>query len=179
MSSNLGDKVRGAAHVIHGVGDNIRGTALGAADTVTNSREGEAKNDVLATGGREETARGMSMFKGGAADSGQGGGTAVGSDYSTTTTTTTSDPPSHDPFRSHDQQVGFGSDGAAPTYQENPNFGRNVAGFGSSPGELTGETVAGGHPQHHRDDAVSNDPDAVSTGRRHLSHPMQRVDRTE
>ncbi|KAK7443773.1 hypothetical protein VKT23_015557 [Stygiomarasmius scandens] len=63
MSSNLGDKVRGAAHVVHGIGDNIRGTTLGTADALTNSKEGETRNGTLALGGREETSKGMGMLR--------------------------------------------------------------------------------------------------------------------
>jgi len=145
------------------VGDNIRGTALGAADTITHSREGEAKNDTLARGGREEAGRGMDMLKNKEVPASVG---ATGADAQA----------SHQPFRSHDQNLGFGSN-SVPDYRENRDFAQN-AGFGSGSAELTGETVTGtSHPQHHRDDAISNDPDAVGTGRRHLSHPMQRVDR--
>ncbi|KAF5366534.1 hypothetical protein D9758_008947 [Tetrapyrgos nigripes] len=154
-SSSLGNKVRGAGHVIHGIGDNIRGTALGAADTVTNSREGESRNDVLARGGRDETAMGLDMMK----------------DRAGNTIHTQEPLPSHEPYRSQGQDVGFGPSGATPDYRENTSFGNAAHGQG---GGLTGETVRGSHPEHHRDDAVSNDPDAIRVGQRHLSHPMQR-----
>ncbi|KAG2055914.1 hypothetical protein BDR06DRAFT_970388 [Suillus hirtellus] len=60
----FGSKLKGAAQVIHGFGDNIRGSALGAADRATSSTAGVQKNDDLATKGRAEIAEGMAMMKG-------------------------------------------------------------------------------------------------------------------
>ncbi|KAG2105826.1 uncharacterized protein F5147DRAFT_238558 [Suillus discolor] len=60
----FGSKLKGAAQVIHGFGDNIRGSALGAADRATSSTAGVQKNVDLATKGRAEIAEGMAMMKG-------------------------------------------------------------------------------------------------------------------
>lgn len=47
-----------------GFGDNIRGSALGAADRATSSSAGVQKNEDIATKGRAEIAEGMAMMKG-------------------------------------------------------------------------------------------------------------------
>ncbi|KAG1850384.1 hypothetical protein DFJ58DRAFT_746470 [Suillus subalutaceus] len=58
------DKLKGAAQVIHGIGDNLRGTALGSADRATSSVAGVQKNADLVTKGRAEIAEGMARMKG-------------------------------------------------------------------------------------------------------------------
>ncbi|KAG2067148.1 hypothetical protein BDR04DRAFT_1105470 [Suillus decipiens] len=60
----FGNKLKGAAQVIHGMGENIRGTALGSADRATNSAASAQKNADLATKGRAEIAEGMAKLKG-------------------------------------------------------------------------------------------------------------------
>ncbi|KAJ2913177.1 hypothetical protein MD484_g7234, partial [Candolleomyces efflorescens] len=53
----LGEKVRGLFQVVHGFGENVRGTVLGAIDTVTHDTSG--RNDQIAREGRLEIQRGM------------------------------------------------------------------------------------------------------------------------
>ncbi|KAG1731577.1 hypothetical protein EDB19DRAFT_1329514 [Suillus lakei] len=60
----FGKKLKGAAQVIHGIGENIRGTALGTADRATSSVAGVEKNAEVATKGRAEVAEGMARMKG-------------------------------------------------------------------------------------------------------------------
>ncbi|KAF9501197.1 hypothetical protein BDN71DRAFT_1439507 [Pleurotus eryngii] len=57
----LGDRVRGGFQAVHGVGDNIRGTALGLVDTATG--DGVA-NDEIARRGRAETSEGFAKLMG-------------------------------------------------------------------------------------------------------------------
>ncbi|KAF7441092.1 hypothetical protein PC9H_001441 [Pleurotus ostreatus] len=57
----LGDRVRGGFQAVHGVGDNIRGTALGLVDTATG--DGVA-NDEIARRGRVETSEGFAKLMG-------------------------------------------------------------------------------------------------------------------
>ncbi|RDB27288.1 hypothetical protein Hypma_004373 [Hypsizygus marmoreus] len=58
----MSGKIKGAYHVVHGIGDNIRGTALGAIDTV--GHHADTKNDELAQKGRLETEQGLATFRG-------------------------------------------------------------------------------------------------------------------
>lgn len=60
----IGSKIKGAAQIIHGLGDNIRGTALGTADRATSSAAGIQKNADLTAKGRAEFAEGMARMKG-------------------------------------------------------------------------------------------------------------------
>lgn len=60
----FGSKIKGAAQIIHGLGDNIRGTALGTADRATSSVAGMQKNADLTTKGRAEFAEGMARMRG-------------------------------------------------------------------------------------------------------------------
>ncbi|KAL4261877.1 hypothetical protein AB1N83_008121 [Pleurotus pulmonarius] len=57
----LGDRVRGGFQVVHGVGDNIRGTALGLVDTATGDG---VTNDEIARRGRVETSEGFAKLMG-------------------------------------------------------------------------------------------------------------------
>ncbi|KAJ8518016.1 hypothetical protein ONZ45_g4884 [Pleurotus djamor] len=61
-NDGLGDKVKGAFQAIHGIGENIRGTALGAIDTIT--KDG-TRNDQIAQRGRLETSEGLARMRGG------------------------------------------------------------------------------------------------------------------
>lgn len=60
----IGSKIKGAAQIIHGLGDNIRGTALGTADRATSSAAGIQKNADLTAKGRAEFAEGMARMRG-------------------------------------------------------------------------------------------------------------------
>ncbi|KAG1775506.1 hypothetical protein EV702DRAFT_1116917 [Suillus placidus] len=53
-----------AAQVIHGIGEEIRGTALGVADRATSSVAGVQKNADTTSKGRAEFAEGMARMKG-------------------------------------------------------------------------------------------------------------------
>lgn len=107
------------------MGDNIRGTMLGAVDTV--SKTGETKNDFIAQKGRQETADGLSKLKGVPVSSQRYG---VGASNAT---------------------------GAAPVQPAHQGYTGNTT-VGQSGGHH------GEFPQHHRDEAISNDPDAIAVG---------------
>ncbi|KIK97210.1 hypothetical protein PAXRUDRAFT_825185 [Paxillus rubicundulus Ve08.2h10] len=60
----IGSKIKAAAQVVHGIGENIRGTAMGAADTIAGSKSGEAKNENIVVQGQSEIAQGRARLKG-------------------------------------------------------------------------------------------------------------------
>jgi len=60
--SGIGDRFRGAAEVVHGAGEGLRGTLLGAVDTMV--RKGPTQNDEIARQGRLEVELGMAKMKG-------------------------------------------------------------------------------------------------------------------
>ncbi|KAF9218686.1 hypothetical protein BS17DRAFT_811558 [Gyrodon lividus] len=49
---------------VSGIGENIRGTAMGAADTVSSSKTGESKYEDIAATGQSEIAEGMARMRG-------------------------------------------------------------------------------------------------------------------
>ncbi|KAH6903390.1 hypothetical protein BKA70DRAFT_1300848 [Coprinopsis sp. MPI-PUGE-AT-0042] len=59
---NVGGRIWGLWEVIHGLGDSIRGTALGAIDTMTHSDS--RKYDTIASEGRAEMQRGLANLAG-------------------------------------------------------------------------------------------------------------------
>lgn len=59
---HVGDKIKGAIEIVHGAGDNLRGSALGAIDQM--GRGGVTKNEEISRKGREEFERGMGRWKG-------------------------------------------------------------------------------------------------------------------
>ncbi|KDR72637.1 hypothetical protein GALMADRAFT_228909 [Galerina marginata CBS 339.88] len=61
-SSGFGTKIKGAVEAVHGAGENIRGTMLGAVDTM--SKKGPTKNDEIAREGRLEMERGLAKLRG-------------------------------------------------------------------------------------------------------------------
>jgi hypothetical protein len=77
--------------LLPGLGENIRGTALGTADRVARSEAGEKLHDDVAMKGREEFAQGMERIKGhppqpaGTTQSAAPGGTGVGTGTGTGT----------------------------------------------------------------------------------------------
>ncbi|KAG2142410.1 hypothetical protein DEU56DRAFT_979587 [Suillus clintonianus] len=84
----FGDKIKGAAQIIHGLGENIRGTALGTADRATSSEAGIQKDDEVAAKGRAEVAEGMARMRGHPAgtvpsDKGTSAGTGTGTGAAT------------------------------------------------------------------------------------------------
>ncbi|KIJ59983.1 hypothetical protein HYDPIDRAFT_170532 [Hydnomerulius pinastri MD-312] len=63
----IGSKIKFVYSVvkfIQRIGDNIRGTAMGATDTVAKSSTGEAKNEQLVAKGQAELAEGIARIKG-------------------------------------------------------------------------------------------------------------------
>ncbi|KAJ3857254.1 hypothetical protein EV368DRAFT_77871 [Lentinula lateritia] len=62
--SNVGERVKGVFNTVHGLGENVRATALGAVDTMAHDKEGEMKNDQIAQQGRLETTRGIEQMSG-------------------------------------------------------------------------------------------------------------------
>ncbi|CAA7266446.1 unnamed protein product [Cyclocybe aegerita] len=60
---SFGTRIKGVAEVIHGASENLRGTMLGAVDTV-GSHGGYSKNDEIARQGRLELERGLAHVKG-------------------------------------------------------------------------------------------------------------------
>ncbi|KAF5392425.1 hypothetical protein D9757_002294 [Collybiopsis confluens] len=61
--SNVGNKIKGAASTFHGIGESIRGTALGAVDTIAHDKEGEMKNDAIGQKGKLEAEQGMQRMR--------------------------------------------------------------------------------------------------------------------
>ncbi|KAJ6553751.1 hypothetical protein DFH09DRAFT_1366112 [Mycena vulgaris] len=59
----IGSKIKGAVQVVHGLGENVRGTILGGVDTVVHGNS--ADNDATAAKGRGEKAEGLARMKGG------------------------------------------------------------------------------------------------------------------
>ncbi|KAJ7246950.1 hypothetical protein C8J57DRAFT_1359702 [Mycena rebaudengoi] len=59
--SGIGSKIKGAAQVVNGLGENIRGTFLGGVDTIVHSDS--TKNDAIARKGREEQAQGVANLE--------------------------------------------------------------------------------------------------------------------
>lgn len=120
--SSIGHKIKGATQFVHGMGDSIRGTALGAVDTATGG--GETKNDEIAQRGRLEMQEGLDNMRGIHPASGL--------------------PPGL-PLR--------------PSVPEKDHGAAHEGQMTQAPGS-TNE-----FPKHHRDDAISNDPDAIGVGR--------------
>ncbi|KAJ7493961.1 hypothetical protein FB451DRAFT_1491523 [Mycena latifolia] len=59
----VGAKIKGAAQIVHGLGDNVRGTLLGGVDTLLH--QDSSANDAIAQKGRAEHARGVARKTGG------------------------------------------------------------------------------------------------------------------
>ncbi|KAF8999644.1 hypothetical protein BDQ17DRAFT_745382 [Cyathus striatus] len=161
--SSFGNRVRGVFEVVHGVGDNIRGTALGAVDTM--GHNGLTKNDEIARQGRLETQRGMAHLKEpplGTQPGEQGlpgsTGPATYSHDATRETGIGSYPndPTGNPPMGNTGNRGYG-DGAhhqvpgADTTQGTGPYANSSYPAQSSNG-------AEGYPSHHRDDAISGVP---------------------
>ena len=122
--------------------DNIRGTALGAVDTIAGSQSGETANDLLARKGRQEMQDGLTNIKGVAYDE---------SRLSSQTAT------QHGPVSvTQNSQPGVQD----PVAMTNPN----------ATSSQTREAATSEFPQHHRDDAISNDPDAISVGQKFINN---------
>ncbi|KAJ7576123.1 hypothetical protein C8J56DRAFT_973146 [Mycena floridula] len=191
-------KIKGAFEVIHGVGDNIRGTALGAVDTVTKS--GETKNDRVAEKGRLETQDGLQKLKGKSATASVN--PAQGSANPTQTAASPVNPDMH-PATDTTAGHGYATNTAAPN--STAGYPRSTPSYNASQpsGYPSGTDYAGNDhasqfppqhwqqnetpnqqqhnefsahqdtefPQHHRDDAISNDPEAIAVGQQYATDP--------
>ncbi|KAL4079835.1 hypothetical protein J3A83DRAFT_4185776 [Scleroderma citrinum] len=60
----LGNKLKGAAQVVHGIGESIRGTVLGAADSIAHTPSSEAKHEATTTKGKAEIEEGIAKVRG-------------------------------------------------------------------------------------------------------------------
>ncbi|KAJ3830327.1 hypothetical protein EV361DRAFT_943754 [Lentinula raphanica] len=140
--SNIGEKVKGAFNTVHGIGENIRATTLGAVDTIAHDKEGEYKNDQIAREGRMETQRGMDQMSGRQRTYGD--------------TTTANANTNTVPAGSHaNQSYTFDHDRARDTVSAEPPLTKSsFANTTSHP------TTTGDFPGHHRDDEVYNDSQA-------------------
>lgn len=127
-----------------GLGENIRGTTLGAVDTVAHGGAVN-KNDLIAEQGRREFESGMGKLRSGASSTASRTGTVPGSSR---------------PSRGVD---------VPPTSLAAENLSRQMhtqrehgAELEQTPGAADGE-----FPKHHREDAMANDPDAIAVGRQY------------
>lgn len=60
----LTSKLKGAAQVVHGIGESIRGTVLGVADAIAHTPSSEAKYETTATKGKAEIEEGVAKLRG-------------------------------------------------------------------------------------------------------------------
>ncbi|KAL4079827.1 hypothetical protein J3A83DRAFT_4368674 [Scleroderma citrinum] len=60
----LGNKLKGAAQVVHGIGESIRGTVLGAVDSIAHTPSSEAKYEATASKGKAEIEEGIAKVRG-------------------------------------------------------------------------------------------------------------------
>jgi len=142
-----------------GAGENLRGTVLGAVDTM--GKKGPTKNDVIAKEGRLEMERGLANLRGSKATSQAGAGPTGGTmatapqqpqQYANTDTTQAQ----NNQFKAGIAPYGGGptSTAAAP--------GSDVEYMGNSNQPQRNEAGAYGpqptFPGHHRDDALSGVP---------------------
>ncbi|KAF8879120.1 hypothetical protein BD779DRAFT_1162468 [Infundibulicybe gibba] len=155
----------GAIEVVHGIGENIRGTTLGAMDTITHDRV--SKNDETARQGRMEAERGLAKLRGqgsnapGAANYGSGGGLGA--------TNPITGGVGSNAARSHG---GNGAAGYGPNAASNQATDGMAHGFaqpsadtapatentGAMYGSEAGIRHQGPGAHHHRDDGVTNLP---------------------
>ncbi|KAF5377003.1 hypothetical protein D9615_007324 [Tricholomella constricta] len=149
------EKIKGAIEVIHGAGENIRGTAMGALDTIT--RTESSADEEIARKGRLETEEGLAKWRGTGATStgvhGQAPGTHSG---------TAQAPGTQAPVGQAGTQQNVGTAGpagqrqdpSAPTAQQGIAPGEAGRGSGSQqvpstgtqgtyPGTAAGGTAAG------------------------------------
>jgi len=205
QSNGLGAKIKGGIQAIHGLGENIRGTALGALDAMSEGHE--TQNDEIARRGRVETEAGLAKWKGQPAPAYNTAGGGPGYQAGTTnpaqasgTSDTTTNPQSagaglatnearrdglakvngqptnpatnkqalgnefHGGDQYNHQQVGMNpAQASAPADTTGPNTPSSATDAGNIPG-VPSKDSGGGYPQHHRDDAISNDPDAIQVG---------------
>ncbi|KAF7974173.1 hypothetical protein HWV62_13303 [Athelia sp. TMB] len=110
--SGFGNKIKGAIQVTHGIGENIRGTVLGAVDTVSGDNTGA---DNVATTGRAEVDQGMANMRGTAPPVGDAAGTGVVGNGTFSGVGT-----------------GTGPRGAAQNANSVPNTNTTSAGFGNA-----------------------------------------------
>jgi hypothetical protein len=118
-------------HFRAGIGENIRGTALGAVDTIAHDKEGEIKNEQIGQKGRLQTEQGLGQMSG---------------HPRAQATSNTVDP-------SYTSDPSYASNTANPSYTPNtanPSYTSNTAD----------PSYTSDYPKHHRDDEVYNDHQA-------------------
>ncbi|KIM47293.1 hypothetical protein M413DRAFT_440744 [Hebeloma cylindrosporum] len=64
MGAGLGKKIRGAAEIVHGAGDTLRGTMLGTVESLGKEIGLRSKDDDIAQQGKLEMERGLENWKG-------------------------------------------------------------------------------------------------------------------
>ncbi|KAF9482934.1 hypothetical protein BDN70DRAFT_990718 [Pholiota conissans] len=118
---------RGVAEVIHGVGENIRGTTLGAVDQL--SKDTNLKNEEIAEKGRLETQRGLADIRSGQSSRGQTSHVGTQSPYA-------------DPYA----RSAYSTTTGVPGENQGGFQERNVAtGYGSGPDVGHPETTRSGY----------------------------------
>lgn len=124
--SGMGGKLKGAYQVAHGVGETLRGSILGTADSSMNHTDGQAQNSTIASQGQAEYAEGMSRLRG------TGGGyqpSNTTSGTAGTTNTTTANPTNATATNDFNN-----SPNAAPNTNNTDTGGFDVAGAGAGRG---------------------------------------------
>ncbi|KAK7047119.1 hypothetical protein VNI00_006784 [Paramarasmius palmivorus] len=160
--SSIANKIRGAVDAVHGAGENIRGTTLGAADTIAHDQS--AKNDEIAAKGRKEWANGVARMKG---QPPHATSTTDATSYGTTSE-------AHgEPYRESGglgpdrHKGGKGGSGLGNDSVDTRGHFQSSEASGSAPNTTCPRGLE--YPQHHRDDAISNDQTAVRIGEEYRS----------
>ncbi|KAF8148626.1 hypothetical protein B0H34DRAFT_736321 [Crassisporium funariophilum] len=171
--SGFGNKIKGAAEVIHGMGENIRGTMLGAVDTM--GHESVNKGDDVATQGRLEVERGKANLGKDSNSRGVGGTSGTHPLYGQNTTGQNNDTigtNSHTGMGTYAGSNGAGavdpgtgthtgvSDVQSGQYGGTSGFGHNqtAQGLGNHTSADNTYSSESTHPSHHRDDAITGVP---------------------
>ncbi|KAF5312224.1 hypothetical protein D9619_003771 [Psilocybe cf. subviscida] len=136
--SGIGSRLRGAAEVVHGAGEGLRGTLLGAVDTVM--KNGPTQNDEVARQGRLEVERGMAKMKG----QNTAGTTAYGKATSTTS-----------------GNIGYGAPHTTSAATLTPAFEAGTTSGALHPNHHREDAVAG-IPQDELRDVQSHAPQSCS-----------------
>ncbi|KAI0044940.1 hypothetical protein FA95DRAFT_1680808 [Auriscalpium vulgare] len=143
--SGLGSKLRGVAEVAHGIGDSLRGRAMGAVEGGQKKQE----NAGIATRGREEVERGMSRIDGRPLPGAAGAGPASGA--------------AHGMGDDIGAGPGSGASGGYDSAQAGATGGQNAAqrhpGATAGAGVAAAGGAAGLEHEKHRHDAERSDAD--------------------
>ncbi|KAH9487428.1 hypothetical protein JR316_0001503 [Psilocybe cubensis] len=133
--SDFGNKIRGAVEVVHGAGENLRGTMLGAVDTMVH--RGPTTNDDIAQQGRLEMERGLAHLRG----------------------------PQHHPLgasstHAREAPLSHSSTTTGVAGETPGTYGKTSSSIEATPGP-TNTSFKGGettYPSHHREDAIAGVP---------------------